>query len=308
MAELTDTIIQQAINAAKAGNKEAARIALSKAIREEPSNARAWYLLSQVIEDKKKVIYCLEKVLELLPDNQQAEKRLSQLLPQTNIPSNQQAQIRQIQIQTSKNQPLVITTEKPIISPSINIPTKKCPYCARTINAENKYCSYCGNDLSVSNQQEIHKPRPKKSTPLTCLIILGALIFLVICPYSVYVVLNNLAINQGDISKGSVRSEPSISFTETDALKVVQNWKPKNNNPKGWTCQETFETIIYFYRNNLDIYDAKVEWSATKLDEQNYLVYARLKGETGWANYSWKLSLPSMKITTSDSMTLCAPN
>jgi len=111
MSESTEAIIQRAISEASAGNKEAARNTLSGVVRQEPNNARAWYLLSQVIEDKEKVIYCLQKVLELLPDNQQAKERLTQLLTPTNIPANQQAQLSQIQIQTPQSR--TVATEKP---------------------------------------------------------------------------------------------------------------------------------------------------------------------------------------------------
>jgi hypothetical protein len=75
-SESTEAIIQRAISEAKAGNKEATRIALSQVVRQEPQNARAWYLLSQVVERPERVIYCLEQVLSIQPNNEQIRQRL----------------------------------------------------------------------------------------------------------------------------------------------------------------------------------------------------------------------------------------
>jgi len=299
MGVSTEEIIQHAISWAKAGNKEAARKALSEVVRQEPNNARAWYLLSQVIEDKEKVIYCLQKVLVLLPDNQHAKERLTQLLTQTNILANQQVQLSQIQ--TPQAQSPALTTEEPIITPSINIPTKKCPYCARMINADNRYCSFCGGDLSGRKQQAVQNRKPKKSFTRSWFIILGVLFFVTMCSCGVFAVFN-----QGVTPKNSGNTVLPMSFNETDAIRFVQDWKPRKNN--GLTCKEMFDTIAYAYRNNMDIYDARVEWRATKQGEQNFTVFASLKGETGWANYSWNLNVPNKKISTSDSMTICPPD
>jgi tetratricopeptide (TPR) repeat protein len=77
----TDQLIQQALAAARTGDKTAARQALSQAVRQDPQNAHAWYLLSQVVEQPNRVIYCLEKVLKIDPSNEQAAKRLKSLQP-----------------------------------------------------------------------------------------------------------------------------------------------------------------------------------------------------------------------------------
>src|SRR3989337_3786241 len=75
----SEQVIQQAIADAKSGNKEAAKKALSQLVKKDPNNARGWYLLSQVVEKKEQAVYCLEKLLEIQPKNQQAIKRLEEL-------------------------------------------------------------------------------------------------------------------------------------------------------------------------------------------------------------------------------------
>jgi Flp pilus assembly protein TadD len=52
-------LIEQAITEAKSGNKAEAKKILAKVVRLEPGNARAWDLLSRVLEDKEQIIYCL---------------------------------------------------------------------------------------------------------------------------------------------------------------------------------------------------------------------------------------------------------
>ena len=74
-----EAVIQQAVGAANAGDQAAARQLLMQVLRADPHSARAWYLLSQVVEQKERQIYCLEKTLELQPDLAAAQNRLRAL-------------------------------------------------------------------------------------------------------------------------------------------------------------------------------------------------------------------------------------
>jgi hypothetical protein len=80
MSETSEDIIQQAISYAKAGNMADAKKLLAEVVKKEPSNARAWYLLSQVTENQDQSIYCLKRVLQIAPDNIKAQKALARLL------------------------------------------------------------------------------------------------------------------------------------------------------------------------------------------------------------------------------------
>ena len=83
-----DEAIQQAVNLARSGERAAARQLLENTVRQEPQNARAWYLLSQLVDTSKQTIYCLEKVLEVDPTNEQAITRLEKLKQSAHISSS----------------------------------------------------------------------------------------------------------------------------------------------------------------------------------------------------------------------------
>jgi thioredoxin-like negative regulator of GroEL len=87
----TSQLIQQAIELGNAGEKSEARRILAQVVQQEPKNARAWYLLSQLVVKQDQVVYCLSKVIEIEPDNQKAFERLQQITKETS-PQAQQVQ------------------------------------------------------------------------------------------------------------------------------------------------------------------------------------------------------------------------
>jgi len=76
MTKFKENQFQEAILAAKEGDKDSAREILSQIVRNDPLNARAWYLLSQVVDDNEKAIFCLEQVLKIDPGHSQTIKRI----------------------------------------------------------------------------------------------------------------------------------------------------------------------------------------------------------------------------------------
>jgi competence protein ComEC len=86
-----EKLIQTAIAEAKLGNRKKARTMLGDLVRQEPGNARVWYLLSQVVEKSEQSILCLERVLELQPDNVQAKEKLDSIRIGQNIASGSTA-------------------------------------------------------------------------------------------------------------------------------------------------------------------------------------------------------------------------
>lgn len=72
-------LIQQAVTQAKAGNKPEARKILAQVVKQAPGSARAWYLLSQMVDSQEQAEYCLNKVLEIEPGNARAAQRLQAL-------------------------------------------------------------------------------------------------------------------------------------------------------------------------------------------------------------------------------------
>ncbi len=79
MSAAAEDLIQKAIAAAKGGDRAAARKLLGQALKQAPNDARAWYLLSQVAENREQAIFCLTQVLRIEPDNPQAGARLERL-------------------------------------------------------------------------------------------------------------------------------------------------------------------------------------------------------------------------------------
>jgi tetratricopeptide (TPR) repeat protein len=70
---------QQGIAAAKAGQKDQARQFLQQSIRLEPTSEAAWMWLASVARDQRERLFCLRKIIELNPANEQALKALRQV-------------------------------------------------------------------------------------------------------------------------------------------------------------------------------------------------------------------------------------
>ncbi|MCC6616741.1 MAG: tetratricopeptide repeat protein [Anaerolineae bacterium] len=73
----------QGINAAKAGQKDLARQLLQQSIRIEPRNEAAWLWLASVARDPRERLFCLQKILEINPENEQAIKALRMMEAQS---------------------------------------------------------------------------------------------------------------------------------------------------------------------------------------------------------------------------------
>lgn len=89
--------IQEAMQKASDGDVKSAQGILANVLRHEPRNARAWYLLSQIVGDRNREIDCLKKVLEIEPNSHQAKIRLQklqqigvQIQPTPSVPKIQQ--------------------------------------------------------------------------------------------------------------------------------------------------------------------------------------------------------------------------
>jgi cytochrome c-type biogenesis protein CcmH/NrfG len=72
-------IIDTAITAANVISREAAKKLLDSILREDRTNSRAWYLLSQVTERPEEAKAYLKKVLEIDPQNSQASEMLKRI-------------------------------------------------------------------------------------------------------------------------------------------------------------------------------------------------------------------------------------
>lgn len=80
-AELARELRQQGIAAAKAGQKDQARHLLQQSIRLEPNSEAAWLWLASVARDQRERVFCLQKILEINPNNETALRALDGIAP-----------------------------------------------------------------------------------------------------------------------------------------------------------------------------------------------------------------------------------
>ncbi len=92
---------QQGIAAAKAGRKDEARQLLQQSIRIEPDSEAAWLWLASIARDQRERQFCLQKILEINPNNSQARQALAAIdpsvAPTTTAPQQMPRGIKPIQ-------------------------------------------------------------------------------------------------------------------------------------------------------------------------------------------------------------------
>src|SRR5215475_12137500 len=72
-------LVQQGIDAYKAGNKDEAVKLLSEAIRENNQDENAWLYLGAAIDDPVKKRQAFERVLTINPNNERAKNAITRL-------------------------------------------------------------------------------------------------------------------------------------------------------------------------------------------------------------------------------------
>ena len=71
--------LSEAIALIKSGQKVQAQPILTQIVRQEPRNEIAWLWLSACLDEIDKKKFCIKKVLEINPANQQAQQALAKL-------------------------------------------------------------------------------------------------------------------------------------------------------------------------------------------------------------------------------------
>ncbi|MEL6407900.1 MAG: tetratricopeptide repeat protein [Chloroflexota bacterium] len=74
-------LIQQGLAAVKDGNRAEARKLFEQAVEADPDNARAWYYLGRTQSDTEEKRTSFMRVLEIMPENEQAREELDKLPP-----------------------------------------------------------------------------------------------------------------------------------------------------------------------------------------------------------------------------------
>lgn len=79
MTDQTQFLINQAINAVKAGDLTGARKLLESVLEQDPDNQNAWLWMSAAVSTDDERRHCLEQILRLDPENAQARRGLEKL-------------------------------------------------------------------------------------------------------------------------------------------------------------------------------------------------------------------------------------
>jgi Tfp pilus assembly protein PilF len=74
-----EQLLQMAVNAAKAGNKDGARVMLRQVLSEDRRNERAMLWLAKIARSSRERRQWLERVLDINPDNEQARSQLRRM-------------------------------------------------------------------------------------------------------------------------------------------------------------------------------------------------------------------------------------
>jgi hypothetical protein len=77
---MDDDLLAQGIAAVKAGQIQQARRLLDGAIQNNPDDVRAWGWFYDVCENDRERLRCLQEVLRLNPDNEQAQQKYNELV------------------------------------------------------------------------------------------------------------------------------------------------------------------------------------------------------------------------------------
>jgi tetratricopeptide (TPR) repeat protein len=111
---------------AKLGRKKDARAILRQILSINNRDEKAWILFADVAEKKEDEINCLNNVLRINPNNDDAKQRLFFLTNQV---------------------------EKSQSSSNLTFDSRICPFCKEKVNNNATACSHCGRDISTIDQK-----------------------------------------------------------------------------------------------------------------------------------------------------------
>jgi tetratricopeptide (TPR) repeat protein len=147
----TQSLLQQAIAAAKAGNRGAARELLLQVVNDDERNEQAWLWLSGVVDDPAEQRIALENVLDINPRNASALKGMAWLdahhprpqpePPATSAPESAPAP-------TAAPEPPARTLP-PLVQTPLPENPNACPYCGTNTTPAQHTCPACKRSLMV---------------------------------------------------------------------------------------------------------------------------------------------------------------
>lgn len=130
-----DDDLQQAIAFVKSGQKKQGGQILAEIVKRQPNNESAWLWLADCVNTNQQKIFCLNKALEINPQNDAARKFIQKL-------------------QSDQEQQFQFVDNPPAVSQNaVQFIQANCPYCDGELrvpsNRQNIKCMFCGGDIIV---------------------------------------------------------------------------------------------------------------------------------------------------------------
>ncbi|MBN1217966.1 MAG: DUF4178 domain-containing protein [Anaerolineae bacterium] len=161
-AQQINEALQKGIRAARSGRAEPARHFLTQVIQADPGNEEAWLWLARVAGNPGQQAECLQKVLQINPNNRWAAEQLARLqaAPSTAPPPISAAgttppppPAEAVARESGKDKP-----PQPKGS-ELKLEALKCPQCGGSVDIQGRadvrtvVCRYCGSILNLTEQQ-----------------------------------------------------------------------------------------------------------------------------------------------------------
>jgi tetratricopeptide (TPR) repeat protein len=160
-------LLQRGIELARAGQREQARTTLLQLVEADETNEMGWLWLSGVMDAAEDIRVCLENVLEINPENQQARQGIEWLNSRYTIPTAPEPEPKPEPIAHAS----VPSAPAPVAAPVAAVsdtpavePETPCPYCGSPTALGQRNCLSCKNSLMIRSD-----PPAKRSVWLSLL-------------------------------------------------------------------------------------------------------------------------------------------
>ena len=166
-------LLREAVASVKKGERAVARTLLREIIYDDPRNPQAWLWMAGVADSVAEVTHCLEKVLEVEPDNQMAKERLSMLRLLRYANSDGGAvppPVRQTTPDSSAAVALrgisALATQGGASASAAGVPPRlrsslqtACMLCQSDLDLRRQQCTRCGAMTSLRSMQDVFSNR-----------------------------------------------------------------------------------------------------------------------------------------------------